>query len=151
MLQLPPADRDPPENEIVRGAVEVKVPPQAAVVAFGTVKPKGIVSVNPTPVRALPTFGLTMAKVNALVFPLVIDKGEKTLERLGGFTRGQPRIMISSRYTPEVVLLAPTALILKVLVFVPVVAALMEPEAYQFPLEAPMVVRVVKAPPSAFE
>ena len=63
----------------------------------------------------------------------------------------QPLKTISSMNIADVALFAPTTFILKLVVLVPVVAAVIVPEANQLPLDAVMVERVEYAPPSALE
>src|SRR5262249_8755673 len=68
------------------GAVVVSVPPQTVADAFGTVRPLGSVSVNPTPVSATVVFGLVSVKVRVVVpFSGMVD-GLNAFAMAGGAT-----------------------------------------------------------------
>lgn len=123
MLQEPLAASVPPENEIVLGAVVVRVPLHCDEDPVVTVSPDGNVSVNATPVKDAPAFGLVTVNVNVDVAPTATGSGEKLFVIVGGFGMAQPVILMLSRFIAEEVVFAPIALILKLVVLVPVVAA----------------------------
>jgi hypothetical protein len=84
-VQLLFAASDPPEKDIVLGAVVDSEPPQVAVgPLLATVSPVGKGSENPMPDSELDMFGLVTTKVNAEVLPVKIEAGEKDLARTGG-------------------------------------------------------------------
>lgn len=66
-VQVPAAAIDPPDRAIVSGATVMSVPPHWLEVEEATVKPAGRVSMNATPFRAVPAFGLVMVKVRVVV------------------------------------------------------------------------------------
>ena len=124
MVQVPLIASVPPEREIVRGEVVVRVPPlQADEEEDETVKPVGKTSVNETPVRELPVLGLVSVNVSVLVLPVPMEVGEKLLERFGTVGRVQPVKVTSSMWNSALVFCAPTALMRNVVVLVPVVGA----------------------------
>ena len=61
-------------------------------------KPVGRVSVKPTPVNAVAVLGLVSVKVRALFVPCAIVVGEKAFESVGTTGRGQPVMVMPSRY-----------------------------------------------------
>src|SRR5215471_8720882 len=76
-----------PDIAILVGAVSVTVPPHTVADAFGTVKPVGRVSVNPTPFSAtVLSAGFVMVKVSEVVVPIPMPAGLKALEMEGGPT-----------------------------------------------------------------
>src|SRR5579864_8024381 len=76
-----------PLREIPVGYVVVRVPPHTLVVADGTVRFAGSLSVKATPASATVfTAGLVMVKVSALVAPKVIAVGLKAFAMTGGAT-----------------------------------------------------------------
>ena len=162
MVQLAFAESVAPLRLIVEvPSVAVVVPPvREPDVQEGAVNPLGVAinspvgntSEKPTPVNAaVPGFARVNRKV--LVPPWIIGFVKKLFERVGSVRTGfaQPETTTSSRYTVEADLLAPTALMRNADVAVPVDAAVMVPEANQFPLEAAMVERVEYAAPFALE
>ena len=123
------ARRLPPLQLIVEEpAVAVTVPLQVVDKPLGVAitNPLGRVSENETPLNALPVLGLAMLKVSVLVLPWAIDAGEKLLESVGTRGRGQPVMVMSSRYIVPVVTeglppyCAPAANTLKYTVVLPV-------------------------------
>src|SRR5581483_10069462 len=85
-MQLALATSEAPDSEIEVGAVSVIVPPQTLALAFGTDRPAGNVSVNPTPVSVVDPLGLVMLKVQPVVEPTVILVGLKDVVMTGGAT-----------------------------------------------------------------
>jgi hypothetical protein len=84
-VQLLFAASDPPEKDIVLGAVVVSEPLQVAVgPLLATVRPVVKTSVNPMPDSELDRFGLVAIKVNVEVMPVKIEVGEKDLASTGG-------------------------------------------------------------------
>src|SRR5260221_4089095 len=84
IVHVPLAAIVPPESEIVRGEVRVKVPAvQAVEVPDVTVKPDGSTSLNETPVKAVVVLGFVSVNVSVLVLPVPMEVGEKLLERFG--------------------------------------------------------------------
>jgi hypothetical protein len=84
-VQLLFAASDPPEKDIVLGAVVESEPPQVAVGPLvATVTPAGKVSVNPMPVSEFDRFGLVTVNDRVEVPPVKIEVGEKDLARTGG-------------------------------------------------------------------
>jgi hypothetical protein len=151
MSQKPPPASVPPENEIVLGAVVVNVPPHWDEEPLATVSPEGNVSVNATPLKAEPAFGLTTVKVNVDVPPTATGSGEKLFVIVGGSGLRQPVKMTLSRqnkapgFLPE-----PSQPNRNVVVFVPVVAAKATRPAVKAPLGAVGYGEyTVKAPPFA--
>ena len=83
IAQLPPAASVPPVSAITL-ALTVTIPPQPATDALAAVIPAGSVSVNATPDKATPTFGLLMLIVSAVVCPTKIVAALKFFVMLGG-------------------------------------------------------------------
>src|SRR5258708_3061671 len=88
-VQVPLAAIVPPEklSDVLPAAGAKVGAPQPVVVALGvaaTCRPAGNESVNATPVRAVPAFGLVIVKVSVLTPPTAIGFGEKALAMLGG-------------------------------------------------------------------
>jgi len=123
IVQLPPPESDPPENEIVRGFVLVSVPPQTDEVPLETVNPEGRTSVNEMPLRDVLALGLVTVNVNVPVLPVLIVVGKKLLDMVGTVGRGQPVMEILSSPTEALLSFAPLKIIRKVVVPVPVEAA----------------------------
>jgi hypothetical protein len=125
-VQVPPAASDPPEKDMVMGDVVESEPPQVVVgPLLATDRPAGKTSVKATPVKAEPAFVLVMLKVSVDVTFLATEVGEKLFVIVGGLVLAQPPKIMLSRYKfpGEGVVLAPAALILKVVVYEPVVVA----------------------------
>ena len=79
------AASDPPEKEIVLGAVVVSEPPQIAVgPLFAIVRPAGKTSLKLIPLSELNKLRLSIESVNVEVWPTRIDAGEKDFSRSGG-------------------------------------------------------------------
>ncbi len=84
-VQLLFATSDPPEKDMVWGAVVDSEPLQVAVAPLvPTVRLTGKVSVNPTPESELDRFGLAIVKDKVEVLPVKIEAGEKDLSSAGG-------------------------------------------------------------------
>ena len=66
-VQVPLAAIVAPVNDMLPGAVVVKVPPHCEAEELATVRPEGTVSVNATPVNAVPVFRLVIVNVNVVV------------------------------------------------------------------------------------
>lgn len=139
----------PPESEMVRGEVRVKVPVvQAVEVPEVTVNPEGKTSEKETPVKEVVVFGFAIVNVNVLVLPVLTLVGEKLLDMVGTVGRGQPVIVMPSRYIVPVVTeglppyCAPAANTLKYTVVLFVVAVVFViPVCHAFPLfHAPVLV-----------
>lgn len=105
---------------------QVGVPPQV-VLAFGveaTSRPAGRASVKVMPLKATLAFGLVTVKVNVDVPFTATGLREKLFVMVGGSGMPQPVTTMLSRNIEAPVVLAPIALILKLVVVVaPVVAA----------------------------
>ena len=122
-VHVPLAARVPPERAMVLGEVRVSVPVvQAAEVPEVTVRPEGRVSENETPVKDV-VFGLVKVKARVLVLPVPMEVGEKLLDIVGTVGRGQPLIVMLSRPTEALLSFAPVKVIRKVVVPVPLEAA----------------------------
>jgi hypothetical protein len=127
----------PPEREIVRGEVKVKVPVvQAVELPDVTVKPEGSTSVNETPVKDVVVLGFVSVNVKVLVLPVPMEVGEKLLERFGTMGMGQPLKVMLSRPTEAPLSLAPLNIIRNVVVPVPVDEAVYVVEVFQPPFVA---------------
>ncbi len=84
-VQLLFAVSDPPEKDMVWGAVVDSEPLQVAVGPLeAMVRLTGKVSVNPIPESKLDRFGLKTVKDNVEVLLVKIEAGEKDLARTGG-------------------------------------------------------------------
>ena len=98
-LQLALDAIEPPLKAIELGAVTVKVPPHSELVALVTVTPAGNVSVNATPVSAVPLFEFVMVNCNDDASPTAIESEEKVFAIEGGpiaVTVSEPVLFVSS-------------------------------------------------------
>lgn len=150
-VQFAPAASVPPVNESVLGAVRVNVPAHCTDDPEVTVSPAGKVSVKATPLTATLALGLVTVKVSVDVAPTATVLGAKLLVMVGGFGMAQPVKMMVSRYIGLVRSFAPTALILKVVVLVPVVVAVVAGIVCHAPFGNSALYIVLNAPPFALE
>src|SRR5207253_1728365 len=85
IVQLAPEANVPPVNVRVFPPAITRLPPHGAVVPLGAVNPAGSVSVNATPVSAVP-FGLVSRKLILTVLPKATVAAAKDLAMVGGAT-----------------------------------------------------------------
>jgi len=144
----------PPLNvNVVLAAVGAQVPPQVEVAAgvAATCKPEGSASVNAAPVSAM-LFSLPRVKVSVEVAPTAIVVGLNALVSGGCCGTPQPVKTMLSMKNAAVTCRWPTALMRKVVVLEPVVAAVSARFTKGSFLKNPTVsLRVLNAPPLALE
>jgi hypothetical protein len=113
-VQDPPAASVPPDSATAaEPAVAVMVPPPHEPVSplgVATVIPDGKVSVNATPVRELPPFGLPMVKLRLVAAPALTEGAPNDLEIDGG--PGTVRVADAAAPVPSFVeLIGPVVLV----------------------------------------
>jgi hypothetical protein len=125
----------PPEklSEVFPAAGTKVGEPQPVVEAFGvaaTCRPAGNMSVNATPVSAVPAFGFVIVNVNVLTPPTAIGFGENALAILGA----ESTVNVSEPAFPAPPLVEVTLLV--IFTFAPLLVAVMLTLAVQMPLAA---------------